>query len=97
MTKRRKIEEPNPLNFYGVRQLRIPPPHFEYIDIELGTYNLEQSIINWIFENLKGRFFVGNTTKLDDTKQFKRVIRIGFEDAKELSFFTLACTLLKYK
>lgn len=97
MKKRRKIEDPNPLNFYGIRQLRVPSPHFECIDIDFGGYNFEASVIAWINENLKSRFYVGTVTKLDDTNSVKRVFRIGFEDPKELSFFTLACPLLKYK
>lgn len=32
----------------------------------------------------------------DDISKVTKVIRIGFEDKKELSFFTLACPLLKY-
>jgi hypothetical protein len=95
--KHRKIEEPNPLNFYGIRQVRIPPPHFEYMDLNIRLYNLEQTITKWIIENLKGRFYVDNITTLDHDNQYQKIIRVGFEDSKELSFFTLACPHLKYK
>lgn len=95
--KEKRIQEPNPLNFYGIRKMRILPPHFESIDINIRLYNLEQTIVKWITDNLKGRFFVGNTTILDENNQYQKVIRVGFEDPKELSFFTLACPHLKYK
>lgn len=97
MSKQRNIKEPNPLNFFGTRQVVIPPPHFETLTVAMRLYNLEGTIIKWITENLKGRFYVGNATILDDSNQFQRVIKIGFEDPKELSYFSLACPYLKYK
>ena len=97
MIKQRKIENPNPLNFYEVRQLVVPPPHFECMSVSLNTYNLERTIVKWIQENLRGRFYVGKLTEVDIDNQFKKVIQVGFEDPKELSFFTLACPYLKYK
>lgn len=93
----RKIEDPNPLDFFGVRQLSVAPPHFEYIDIDTFSYNIEGTIIKWITENLRGRFYVGNGKILDSENQYKKVVKIGFEEPKELSFFTLACPYLKYK
>lgn len=97
MSSRRKITQPNPLNFYKIRQVEVPPPYFESINIELKTYNLEKTIVKWITENLKGRFYVGQITELDSSNQFAKVIKVAFEDPKELSFFTLACPHLKYK
>jgi hypothetical protein len=98
MTKKRlNILEPNPLNFYGIRQCLIPPPHFEYIVIDQQIYNLEQTIVRWITDNLKGRFYVDNVTILDASNQFQKGVKIGFENSKELSYFTLACPHLKYK
>jgi hypothetical protein len=86
----------NPLNFYGIRQLKVPPPHFEYITIEMRRYNLEQTIVRWIEKNLKGRFYVGQIYELDKNNKEIKVIKIGFEDPKELSLFTLGCPYLKY-
>jgi len=97
MSKQRNIKEPNPLNFFGVRQVRIPPPHFEILTIGRQLYNLEGTIIKWITEHLKGRFYVGHSTILDESNQFQKVIKVGFEDPKELSYFSLACPYLKYK
>ena len=86
----------NPLNFYDIRQLKVPPPHFEYITIEMRKYNLEQTIVKWIEKNLKGRFYVGAMYELDKNNKQVKVIKIGFEDPKELSIFTLSCPYLKY-
>lgn len=97
MTALRNIKDPNPLNFYGVRQVDVSPPHFESMVINQQIYNLEQTIIKWIYDNLKGRFYVSNVTTLDNNNQFQRSIKVSFEIAKELSYFTLACPYLKYK
>lgn len=97
MSKQRNINEPNPLNFFGIRQVRIPPPHFEDLTIAMRLYNLEGTIVKWIMENLKGRFYVGQTTILDDANQYQKVIKVAFENPKELSYFSLACPYLKYK
>ena len=93
---RNRLEKINPLNFYGIRQLEIPPPHFEYTTIEMRRYNLEQTIVKWIEKNLKGRFYVGSIHELDKNNKQVKVIKIGFEDPKELSIFTLSCPYLKY-
>ena len=92
-----KIKEPNPLNFYDARQLKVLPPHFESIVIDMRIYNLEKTIVKWIRQNLKGRFFIGNVVSLSSDNQYHSGIKVGFEEPKELSYFTLACPYLKYK
>jgi len=92
MIKNKKI---NPLNVFGIRRFKVPPAHFEYISIPL-KYNLEDSIIKWIEDNLRGRFFVGKSLELDKEKHIITAVKIGFEDHKELSYFNLACPHLKY-
>jgi len=91
-----KNKDPNPLNLFELRRLKIPPPHCEYINLPL-KYNFEQSITKWIYDNLKGRFYVGRTVCLKEEGGTEIVCKVGFEDPKELSYFTLACPLLKYK
>lgn len=95
MKNMHKIKEPNPLNLFEIRRLKVPSPHCDYINIP-RRYNLEQSLIKWITENLKGRYYIGDAIMLRDSGT-ETVCKIGFEDAKELSYFTLACPLLKYK
>lgn len=95
MTTPLKIKKPNHLDFWNIRQPQSAPPHFSYINIPL-QYNLQETIRRWIKINLKGRFFVGKTIILNKYNKIEECIRIGFEDSKELSYFTLACPHLKY-
>lgn len=90
-----KLKEPNPLNLFNIRQLKVPAPHFEYVSIPLH-YNLEDSILKWIERNTKGRFYIGKTVDVDSGNSIRTVLKIGFEDRKEVSYFTLACPHLKY-
>ena len=90
-----KIKKTNPLNLFNIRKLKVPPAHFEYISIPM-TYNLEDALVKWIEDHLSGRFYVGRTLGLDKDSTVSTLIKVGFEDAKELSYFTLACPHLKY-
>ena len=90
-----KVKEPNPYNLFEIRRLKLPSPHCEFINLPL-KYNLEQSLVKWITENLKGRFYVGRSMTLRTAGGVETVCKVGFEDPKELSYFTLACPLLKY-
>ena len=85
----------NALNLFEMRRFEVPPAHFEHICIPL-KYNLEESLSKWIEDNLKGRYYLGKTLSLGDDNQTVFLIKIAFEEAKELSYFTLACPHLKY-
>lgn len=89
------LKEPNALNFFNLRTLKVPPPHFEYISIPL-SYNLEQSISKWIKDNLKGRYYVGKSIDVNKENIIHNVLKVGFEEPREMSYFTLACPHLKY-
>lgn len=84
-----------PLDVLDIRRVDYCPPWFAEIKMPVH-YNLEQAITNWIEQNLKSRFYVDTVIGVIDGKTSK-VIKIAFEDPKELSFFTLACPHLKYK
>lgn len=73
----------------------MPPPYFEYILLPT-RYNLDKSLIKWITNNLKGCFYVGKTITVNSDNSLENMTKVGFEDAKELSYFTLACPHLKY-
>lgn len=90
-----KLKEPNPLNFFNLRQLEVPPEHFEYVRLPM-KYNLEDALARWIEDHLKGRFYIGKTLGVDSSNQVATFIQVGFEDPKEVSYFTLACPHLKY-
>ena len=68
----------------------------DYGNSHSKKYNLEQTIQKWIHSNLKGRFYVGKGLHIDQTNKISESLRIGFEEPKELSYFTLACPHLKY-
>tara|TARA_B110000503_G_scaffold68570_1_gene107049 strand:+ start:4623 stop:4898 length:276 start_codon:yes stop_codon:yes gene_type:complete len=87
-------KEPNPLNFFNLRKLKVPPRHFEYINLQM-KYNLEDALVKWIEEHLKGRFYVGKTLDVNNGT-ITTLIKVGFEEPKEISYFTLACPHLKY-
>lgn len=84
-----------PLDVLNLRRMDFCPPWFTDMVMPIH-YNLEQAIIKWIEQNLKSRFYVNHVIGLVDGKS-TRVLKIAFEDPKELSFFTLACPHLKYK
>ena len=88
-------DKPNALNFFGIRKVKVPPKHFDYIILP-QKYNLESSLNNWIISNLKGRYYIDTTLGIGAESGLDTKIKVGFEDAKELSYFTLACPLLKY-
>ena len=92
-----QLKDPNPLNFYNARQLSVLPPHFQSIDINIQLYNLEDTICRWILTSLKGRFYCARSISLSSDNQLRQTIKVGFEEPKELSYFTLACPHLKYK
>lgn len=86
--------EPNPLNFFGARQIEMLPPNFNVITMPV-TYNTQDSIVRWIYDHCKGRFYVGKGLELKNGS-VDTVVKIGFEDPKESSYFVLACPYLKY-
>lgn len=88
-------QKPNPLNFLDIRRLEKPPEHFEYITLPI-KYNLEMVLSKWITDNLKNRFYIGKTVCVDEENNLKSVLQIGFEEPRELSYFTLACPYLKF-
>lgn len=90
-----KKHQPNYLNFFEIRRAKVPPPWYEYVNIPI-KYNLEASVSKWITENLKGRFYIGKSITISASGQIETILKIGFENTKECSYFTLACPHLKY-
>lgn len=88
-------KDPNPLNLFGARQLEMLPPSFSVVTMP-AIYNTQDSIIRWIYDNCKGRFYVGKGVDLKNGS-VETVVKIGFEDPKESSYFVLACPYLKYQ
>jgi len=90
------IKDPNPLNFYEMRQVDVLPPHFEVVTTPM-KYNLLDSTTNWIKRHLKSRFYIGQGISIDANGQMESVLKVAFEDPKEASYFALACPHLKYR
>jgi hypothetical protein len=85
---------PNYLNLLGARQVDLLPPSFECVSMPV-VYNTHDSIVRWIYENCKGKFYVGIGIDLQHNS-VNSVVKVGFEDPKEASYFVLACPYLKY-
>lgn len=82
-----KHNEPNPLNIHGLRQLSHCPPHFTPVLFDLVVQ--EKELVDWLYENLEGRFYSG---PIDNTTGSGKHIRqqcIAFENASEASYFAI--------
>lgn len=84
-----KYGKPNPLNLLDLRRVKFPAHHFHYMSVPRYTPILVKTIDNWIFNNLTGRYYVGQAIDLDSTNSVIYVTKIGFENEKEMSFFLL--------
>ena len=83
-------------DYFDIRRLSHEPPHLATIDLP-HTYNMESAISKWIDNNLKKRYYLNRVIGLTKQNKIETVLRAGFEDPKELSYFVLACPHLKYK
>ena len=82
-------------DYFEIRRLSYEPSHLATIDLP-HTYNIETAISKWIESNLKKRYYLKKVVGLTRENKIESVLRAGFEDPKELSYFTLACPHLKY-
>lgn len=74
-----KIHEANPLAIFNMRRMEHCPPHFQKIVFTLATN--ERDILDWIFENTEGRFFLMTEVNGNEC--------VAFEVHNEATFFTL--------
>jgi hypothetical protein len=83
-----KLNEVNPLAVFGMRRLEHCPPHFSVVKFDI--YTNEKVITDWIWENLDGRFFVGDQYIAGQDKETMAIQKMaGFEIAGEASYFGL--------
>ena len=84
-----KHGEPNPLNVHQLRRVHHCPPHFEQVMFE--PYATEKQITDWLYENLEGRFYVGNidVARTPGGKPIDRNLLVAFELPAEASYFSL--------
>lgn len=80
----------NALNVLGLRRVDFPAHHFVYTVLPRYTPAYMSRLDMWIDQNLNGRYYIGQSVDLiDNTIVF--IVKVGFENDKELSFFKLAC------
>mgnify|MGYP000500891569 CR=1 FL=1 len=82
----------NALNALEMRRYAFPAHHFTYTNLFKYNPGYLNAIDNWIYNNLNGRYYVGQYLSLSNNT-LVYVTRVGFEQEKELSFFKLACPL----
>ena len=91
------IDDPNPYNVLEIRKLRFIPKHFTVIKLQhhvpYWTNSLLTTIDNWIYNNCSGRYSIAEDLDVVDNK-VEKIIKIGFENASESSYFSLGCSEL---
>jgi hypothetical protein len=89
------VKKVNPLNVLDIRKVDFCPPYFETVTLNT-RYNFLDALREWIHHHCSGRYYVGQTVSLDEKDAIAILIKVGFEEKKELSYFMLACPHLKY-
>jgi hypothetical protein len=85
--------ELNPIEILKQRKLATIPAHFK--KIAATDAELYEGIEDWIKKKLKGRYVIARQPSIDRTGVLRSTNFIGFEDQKELTYFMLACPLLR--
>jgi hypothetical protein len=77
------------LDLQGQRQLSHCPPHFNQVTFDISTN--ERVIVNWIWENLSGRFFFGDHYQMKGTSVSRgNMCKLAaFEIHSEASYFAI--------
>lgn len=84
----------NPLDVLKKRKVSYMAPHFSKLKISESDF-FDSNLENWIFNKLKGRFYILRTPGVSEDNKLKNSLIVGFEDQKELTFFMLACPYLR--
>ena len=83
----------NPLDVLKQRKLKTLPPHFS--KIKITESEMFEGVENWIKSKLKGRYCLVRYPNIDNSGSLKTTSVVGFEDQKELTYFMLACPILR--
>jgi len=86
--------EINLLNVLNKRRVSHLPPHFQSVTFDLKGN--EKSIVDWIYENLHGRFYSGNRIFTINNKNEMRYC-VAFEEHSEATYFSLILSELNQK
>lgn len=82
-----KHNEVNPLAVFGLRELEHCPPHFSRVTFDLKVG--EKAIKDWIWENVTGRFWVGDYYYKKESGSVAVQKCAAFEIPGEASMFAL--------
>lgn len=77
----------NPLNVHNLRRVDHCPPHFERILFDIRVQ--EKAISDWIWENLHGRFYIGQMVVGEPGSLRQLQHCAAFEEHYEASYFSL--------
>lgn len=83
----------NPLDVSKQRKLKTIPPHFS--KMRVSESELFEGVEEWVKIRLKGRYCIAKQPSIDSNGSLKSTFFVGFEDQKELTYFMLACPLLR--
>ncbi len=83
----------NPIDVLKQRKLKTIPPHFN--KMRISETELFEGVEDWVKTKLKGRYCLAKQPSIDQTGNLRSTYHIGFEDQKELTYFMLACPLLR--
>lgn len=80
-----KYGEPNPLNIFNLRRLNYCSPHLEKVHFDSKVH--DRVFVDWIYENLEGRFYLGDdiVEQSDGNIVVQKVV--AFEIHSESTFF----------
>jgi len=82
-----KHNEVNPLSVFGLRRVDHCPAHFTRFEFDLTVQ--EKTVTDWIYENLTGRFYVGDNYFLHANGKVGMHKCAAFENPGEASYFAL--------
>ena len=78
---------PNVLTIHGLREVESCPPHFTKVSFSLIGNKKDYS--DWIWENLEGRFWLGDLYYINDSGNMEMSSCAAFETPGEASMFAL--------
>lgn len=83
----------NPIDVLKQRRLKTLPPHFS--KTKINEFDLFEGVEDWIQTKLKGRYCIVRHPSIDSGGNLKSSLVVGFEEQKELTYFMLACPILR--
>jgi hypothetical protein len=82
---------PNRLEYFNLRRVSFPAPHFTYLNFEKLRPGVIKNINTWIQRNLNNRYYIGKGIIVNQYNSVVYTTKIGFEDARESSILLMLC------